>query len=382
MQQIPRAAKIFTVFNLRIRFYGDLYLFYPVAVSVEYGEIEIAAGDHIIGLGDIPGQLEDKTCQGVAVPFYVVESIYGEVHGLAYIVEHGPAFEYEGAVFLAPVAAVLFVELVVYIPDDLLHDVFQGDDAAGAAELIYDDGEVDAFLLELMQEVFNQLMFVHEEGRADELMPIEVIRLVEIGHQVFCMDHTGQVIQALAIYGQAGIVKLLHLLLKPCEIELVVDAMDFQAGAHDLLYGDAAELDKALEDALFLFGGQPLQVESRLFAAEEPFQSVTSVDGPSADPAEKKVSELNHAGSVIGELEIILCGPDLGHDLSEEDDHEGYQDQLYYEFKAAHAFFEDDHFIDEEIGQDDDGYIDDAVGDEEGCQEILWLFQQGNDTFP
>src|SRR6187399_326030 len=94
------------------------------------------------------------------------------------------------------------------------------------------------------------------------------------------------------------------------------------------------------------------------------------------------MGELYHTGCVIGELEIILGGPDLWHDLTEEDDHEGDQDNFYHEFEAPDPLFKKDHLIDEEVGKDDDGYINDTVGNKEGGQEVLGLFQQGNDAFP
>ena len=45
------------------------------------------------------------------------------------------------------------VELVVELADDLLERVFGGDDADGGAELVDDDGDLAAALLELLQEL-------------------------------------------------------------------------------------------------------------------------------------------------------------------------------------------------------------------------------------
>src|ERR1700754_5284336 len=44
--------------------------------------------------------------------------------------------------------------------------------------------------------------------------------------------------------------------------------------------------------------------------------------------------------------------------------------------------FEQYHFVDKEIGQDNDSYVDDAVGDEHGGQELFGVFEQGDDAFP
>jgi len=44
--------------------------------------------------------------------------------------------------------------------------------------------------------------------------------------------------------------------------------------------------------------------------------------------------------------------------------------------------FEEDHFIYEKIGKDDNGYIDDAIGDQHGSQQGPWFLEQGDDAFP
>ena len=45
------------------------------------------------------------------------------------------------------------VELVFELADDLLEDVFGGDDADGGAELVDDDGDLAAAVLELLEEL-------------------------------------------------------------------------------------------------------------------------------------------------------------------------------------------------------------------------------------
>ena len=49
------------------------------------------------------------------------------------------------------------VELVFELADDLLEGVFGGDDADGGAELVDDDGDLAAALLELLQELDGEL---------------------------------------------------------------------------------------------------------------------------------------------------------------------------------------------------------------------------------
>jgi len=66
------------------------------------------------------------------------------------------------------------------------------------------------FLLELLQEVFDQLVFMYKIGGAQKSMPVKVIRLIEMGYQVLGMDHTGQLIQALFKDGEAGVMQLFY----------------------------------------------------------------------------------------------------------------------------------------------------------------------------
>src|SRR5579872_7239770 len=180
------------MFLLLFRPDGHFYFFNTAAVGVEDGEFEIPGLDGVVDLGDIPGQFEDEAGQAIAFTLYRIEGIDGDVHGLADIMEHGPAFEYEAAVFEAAVGGLFFVELIADIADDLFEDIFEGDDAAGAAEFVDDYGKVDLFLLEFLQEVFDEFMLMNEIDGSKEAMPVEIIGLGEVGDEVPGMDHAGE----------------------------------------------------------------------------------------------------------------------------------------------------------------------------------------------
>ena len=79
---------------------------------------------------------------------------------------------------------------------------------------------------------------------------------------------------------------------------------------------------------------------------------------------------------------MVLGGPDLWHDLTEQDQNERDEYDLDQEFEEPEALFEQDHGVNKEIGEDDDRDIDDGIGDEEGGEQGLWVFEQGNDPFP
>ena len=61
------------------------------------------------------------------------------------------------------------VELVFELADDLLEGVFGGDEADGGAELVDDDGDLAAALLELLQELDGELGLGDDEDVAHDL---------------------------------------------------------------------------------------------------------------------------------------------------------------------------------------------------------------------
>jgi len=80
-------------------------------------------------------------------------------------------------------------------------------------------------------------------------------------------------------------------------------------------------------------------------------------------------------------LQVILDGPDLGHDFSEEDHDETDEDYFDQEFEKPEALLEED-FVDEEVSKNNDRYIDDAVGDEQRGEQRPGFFEQGDDPSP
>ena len=371
---------------------GHLYFFYTAAVSLEDGEFEVPAGDDVVDLGNVPGYFQDEAGEAVAFAFYLVEGVDGQVHDLTDIVEHGPALENIATVIEAAIGGFFVVELIADVADDLFEDIFERDDAAGAAEFVDDNGKMDLLLLEFLQEVFDQLVFVYEVDRPDKGMPVKAIGLAEGTDEVAALDGASELVEAAFIHGQAGVVQVLYFLLQLAEAEVIADAANIQAGPHDLPDGDAAELDDAFEDISFIFGGfvpdglidlvaKLLELLSRLFATKEALERLGLVYGPATYAAEEQVDELDDPGGIVGELEVILCRPDLWHHFPEKDHDESDQDHLYEEQEPEVLFWQD-HLVDEEVGEDDDRDIDDAVGDEQGGEQGLRLFEQGHDTFP
>ena len=93
------------------------------------------------------------------------------------------------------------------------------------------------------------------------------------------------------------------------------------------------------------------------------------------------MDDLDDAGGIIGKLQVILDGPDLGHDFAEEDHDETDEDHFDEELEKPEALLEED-FVDEEIGENDDRDIDDAVGYKQGGQKRARFFEEGDDSSP
>ena len=70
--------------------------------------------------------------------------------------------------------AVLVVELVLDLADDLLEHVLDGQQARGTAELVDDDGQVVAVGAKVAQQIIERLRLRHEDGRAQESAQAQV----------------------------------------------------------------------------------------------------------------------------------------------------------------------------------------------------------------
>jgi len=205
---------------------------------------------------------------------------------------------------------------------NLFQDIFQGNDAAGAAEFINNDGEMGPFLLELLQEVFDQLVFMYKIGGAQKSMPVKVIRLIEMGIRSLVWTIPASSSRLFLKTGSGSNAALLPAGVRPQRIIIFYTA-DIQSCPHDLFDRNAAELDDAFQDILLFFRGlvigrpvyfivQLLQAECRFFAAKESFQAFGFVNGPDADPAEEEVYDLHDTRGIVGELEVVLCTQTLG----------------------------------------------------------------------
>src|SRR6185437_12482085 len=207
-------------------------------------------------------------------------------------------------------------------------------------------------------------------------MPVKIIGFGQMGDEIPCMDGPCQFIEAVPVDRQSRIVQLLDTLFQSGKGYIVGSTAYLRSCPHDLPDVDGPEFSDTLEDVPFFFPPFAphrliyllLDDEPLLFLTEETLEPLRMVYRPGADPSKKEMYQLNDAGCIVGELQVVMCGPDLGHDLDEKDHDEGDDDHLDKEFEDPKSFFQQDHLIDEKIGQDDDGYVDDTIGDDHGSQ--------------
>src|SRR5579872_1407715 len=236
---------------------------------------------------------------------------------------------------------------------------------------------MDPFLLEFLEEIFDRLMLMDEIDRPQKTMPLIIVRLTQITDEVPAMDHAGQIIQTAPVDGQPGIMQLFETPLEIGKRQIIGGAADIEPGPHHLTHRNASELDDPFQDVTFSLRrldpdrfidlvAQLLDDQATFLAPKKALQAFGLTYSPTAYTAKQQMDQLDDPGSVVGELQIVLGSPDLGHDLAEKDHDEGYQYDLDEELEEPEVLFEQDHFIDQEVGQDDNGDIDDAVRDQHG----------------
>ena len=75
----------------------------------------------------------------------------------------------------------LRVVLVTDVAHDFLDNILHRYESRGATELVDDDGNVHFVGSELFEEVFDLLRFRNEVGGADQFLPVEVLRIADVG---------------------------------------------------------------------------------------------------------------------------------------------------------------------------------------------------------
>lgn len=80
------------------------------------------------------------------------------------------------------------VALVRNLADDLFENIFERDDAQRRTVFVDHDGHVYLVRLKLFQQVVDLLVFGHEIGFSQQLLPAEFVAVVDVGQQILDVE--------------------------------------------------------------------------------------------------------------------------------------------------------------------------------------------------
>ena len=160
------------------------------------------------------------------------------------------------------------VELVLDLPDDLLEQVLDGDDSLGPAILVDDDCDVDSSLLELGEQLFEGLRLRDEKWIAQHFLRQHggiIRRVVQNLEQVSRVDEALDVVEVVAIHGEAAVSRLDHAVNDAGQRGRNFDGLDIDARHHDLAGDGRIQFHDAADHShLELFEGLPLVVDGHV----------------------------------------------------------------------------------------------------------------------
>ena len=192
------------------------------------------------------------------------------------------------------------VKLVFELADDLLQYIFCRDEAERGAELIYDDGNLAAALLELLQQLDGELCLGHQEDVVHHLTQHDAGRSaaarlgdgaeVDEARDVLAVDHADDVVAATRGVEDrdARVLLLDDTRAGGLQRQVSGEREDLTSRRHDLAGCDLAKLERAV-DHLFLNGRQQAHATGR---GGHQLQFVRRVRGGLG--AQRRVKETQH----------------------------------------------------------------------------------------
>jgi len=169
-------------------------------VDVLDGEVEAARAGALVARGNLAEEGEDVAAQRLELV-----RRQGEAQLPAEVLEVGPRVAEPRGLAQADHVLTLLVELVLYLPDDLLDDVLEADDARHAAVLVHRDGDVHVAPAELAEERVDALGLRDEVGLAQEVGEREVPPLHEGGEEVLGVEDADDLVDRVLVDRDAGV---------------------------------------------------------------------------------------------------------------------------------------------------------------------------------
>src|SRR5690606_16445805 len=218
--------------------------------------------------------------------------------------QRGGAVDDQGAVVLGMDIGAAQGVLVAELADDFFEDVFQCDDAEHVAIFVDDDADASLLFLEVQQLGRKRSVLGDEVGLVTGLEQAFLGQLVvaEQPGDLSHVDDAFDLIDVLVEYRQPSMRCGAQLADDDFQVVLEVDAGDFVARDHDVIYGHSFKVENAEQHALAihrqvaarlahhaaqLFGGQAVGAFLRRIHADQPEHAV-------ADPAEHRHQRVQH----------------------------------------------------------------------------------------
>ena len=133
--------------------------------------------------------------------------------------------------------------LVLNLAEDFLYDIFEGDDAAGAAKLIHDHGE----RLFLLEEHLHQLAGGHRLGHVGHLLDV-VEPFLGLAEHLGGMDVAGDMVNVFVIDDDLRLAALHEDGHQLVERAVVFHGLDFGSGHHTVAHLGISKVERILED--------------------------------------------------------------------------------------------------------------------------------------
>src|SRR5215510_5430602 len=178
------------------------------------------------------------------------------------------------------------VVFVLAIADDLFEYVFERQNALDAAVFVDDYGQVDAAILQALQDVAEPGRVWNEDRLSHDLFQVEYLLFEQERHDVLAMEHADYLVEIPAVDGQARIARDLKLAHDLFETGALFERHDLGARDHNFARGQVGEFEDVV-DHLTLFLQQLARLMAEIDQAPEFFFRVDGVMARSEMDAEE-----------------------------------------------------------------------------------------------
>src|SRR5215475_7036936 len=172
------------------------------------------------------------------------------------------------------------VVFVLNLADDLFEYVFERQNALDAAVFVDDYRQMDAAILQTLQDVAESGRVRNEDRLAHDIFQIEAVLFEQEGHDVLAVKHADYLVEIPIVDGQARIARDLELAHDLLKTGALFERHDLGARDHNFARGQVGEFEDVVDHlALFL-----LQLARLMADIDQAPEFFFRVDGVMARP--------------------------------------------------------------------------------------------------